>query len=478
MSGQPYRYARVWIMELKKIHLKSFGCQMNKLDSSLVTAALAERGFVLTDKATEADVVLINTCSVREHAEQRVLSHLGHLSHLKKSRPDVLVAVIGCMAQRMGEHLLAHEAVDIVAGPGQLHDVPDLIEQALTNRQKHLRVLDNIRQPAESETIRTLSDRLDKFELAYDSDADPIKSQAFIRAMRGCNNFCSYCIVPYVRGPEVSRSPQAIVEQTKKLADRGIRQITLLGQSINAYRYTAGQKTYTLADLLELVSAIDGVRWVRFITSHPGRFDPSILQVMAALPKVCPYLHIPAQSGSDRILKAMNRGYTAAGYLDLIEQAKATVPELALAGDFIVGFPGETEADFEATEAMIRRVRYKNCFVFKYSPRPGTHADKKLADDIPADVKQQRNARLLEVINAIAEEDNRAFLGRTLEVLVEGPSKKPHLNKAEHQDNPQLIGRTANDYIVVFNGPQSLTGQFATVRVTKTAALTLFAELT
>ncbi|HDS85722.1 MAG TPA: radical SAM protein, partial [Phycisphaerales bacterium] len=201
-------------------------------------------------------------------------------------------------------------------------------------------------------------------------------------------------------------------------------------------------------------------------------------QVMADLPKVCPYLHIPAQSGSDRILKAMNRGYTAGRYLDLIDQAKATVPNVALAGDFIVGFPGETEADFEATEAMIRRVRYKNCFVFKYSPRPGTRADQKLADDVPAEVKQRRNARLLEIISAIAEEDNRAFLGKTLTVLVEGPSKKPHLNKADHQDNPQLIGRTANDYIVVFNGPESLTGQFADVKVTHTAALTLFAELT
>ncbi|NLW82948.1 MAG: tRNA (N6-isopentenyl adenosine(37)-C2)-methylthiotransferase MiaB [Phycisphaerae bacterium] len=450
---------------------------MNKLDSSLVTAALAERGFVLTDKATEADAVLINTCSVREHAEDRVLSHLGHLRHLKKTQPQLVVAVIGCMAQRMGETLLAHEAVDVVAGPGQLHEVPELIDKAMADHQKRMHVLDNIRQPAASEAIRDISERLDAFELAYDSDANHIKSQAFIRAMRGCNNFCSYCIVPYVRGPEVSRAPQAIVEQAKKLAGEGIRQITLLGQTINAYRYTAGDRTYTLADLLEQVSAIDAVRWVRFITSHPGQFDPSILQVMADLPKVCPYLHIPAQSGSDRILRAMNRGYTAEGYIELIEKARATVPELALAGDFIVGFPGETDEDYEATAALIRRVRYKNCFVFKYSPRPGTHAEKKLADDVPAEVKQERNAKLLEIISEIADQDNQTFLGRTLEVLVEGPSKKPHLNKAENEDNPQLVGRTKHDYIVVFNGPESLTGQFVKVRVTKTAALTLFAEL-
>jgi tRNA-2-methylthio-N6-dimethylallyladenosine synthase len=338
-------------------------------------------------------------------------------------------------------------------------------------------VLENIRQPAGSETMRDISNKLDEFELAYDTDENHIKSQAFIRAMRGCNNFCTYCIVPYVRGPEVSRPPQAIVEQARKLAGEGIRQITLLGQTVNAYRYTAGEKTYTLADLLEQVSAIEDVRWVRFITSHPGQFDESIFQVMAELPKVCPYLHIPAQSGSDRILRAMNRGYTAEYYLELMDKAKAIVPDIALAGDFIVGFPGETDEDFEATVEMVKRVRYKNCFVFKYSPRPGTHADKKLADDISAEVKQERNSRMLEVVEQIATEENNKFLGRMLEVLVEGPSKKPHLNKAENQDNPQLIGRTAHDYIVVFNGPEQLTGEFVKVKVTKTAALTLFAEL-
>lgn len=464
-------------MNSKRIHIKSFGCQMNKLDSSLVTAALAERGFVQTDKATDADVVLINTCSVREHAEDRVLSNLGHLRHLKKTKPDLLVAVIGCMAQRMGETLLANEAVDLVVGPGQLHEVPELIDAAMSDRQKRLRVLDNIRRPADSDTIRQLSDKLDDFELAYDTDENHLKSQAFIRVMRGCNNFCSYCIVPYVRGPEVSRPPQAIVEQAKKLADRGIRQITLLGQTVNAYRYTEDDKTYTLADLLEQVSALDRVHWVRFITSHPGQFDPSILNRMATLPKVCPYLHIPAQSGSDRILKAMNRGYTAAQYLDLMDKAKATVPDIALAGDFIVGFPGETDEDFEATVELVKRVRYKNCFVFKYSPRPGTHAERKLADDVPDEVKQQRNIRLLEIVGQIAEEENQRYLGRTVEVLVEGPSKKPHLNKSENENNPQLIGRTAGDYIVVFNGPEHLTGQFVNVKIVKTSALTLFGQL-
>jgi tRNA-2-methylthio-N6-dimethylallyladenosine synthase len=465
-------------MQVRKIHLKSFGCQMNKLDSSLVVSALAERGYLLTEKAAEADVIVINTCSVREHAEERVFSHLGHIKHLKKSRPDLLVAVIGCMAQRLGDELLAHEVVDVVAGPARLHEVPALIDRAMADHGKHLAVTEKIRQPVTSDQVLSDCHELDDFEVAHDSDANHIKSQAFIRVMRGCNNFCTYCIVPYVRGPEVSRPPQAIIEQAQKLADQGIQQITLLGQTVNSYSYHSGDKTDTLADLLEKVSAIDGVHWVRFITSHPGRFDASILRVMADNPKVCPYLHIPAQSGSDRILKAMNRGYTAQQYLELMDKARSIVPDIAIAGDFIVGFPGETEDDFQVTEDLIRRVRYKNAFVFKYSPRPGTHSERKLQDNVPAEVKQQRNVKLLDVISEIAEQDNKRFLGRTLEVLVEGPSKKPHLNRAENADNPQLIGRTAHDYIVVFNGPESLTGQFVNVTITKTAPLTLFAELT
>jgi tRNA-2-methylthio-N6-dimethylallyladenosine synthase len=463
---------------MRKIHLKSFGCQMNKLDSSLVVSALTDQGYALTDKATEADVIVMNTCSVREHAEERVFSHLGHIKHLKKAHPALLVAVIGCMAQRLGDELLAHEVVDVVAGPAQLHEVPALIERATADHDKHLSISEKIRQPAASEQVIDESGKLDDFEIAHDTDANHIKSQAFIRAMRGCNNFCTYCIVPYVRGPEVSRPPEAIVEQAEKLAHQGIQQITLLGQTVNSYQYTSGDKTYTLADLLQQIGEIDAVHWVRFITSHPGRFDTSILEVMAKNPKVCPYLHLPAQSGSDRILKAMNRGYTAADYLELMDRARQIVPEIAIAGDFIVGFPGETDDDFEQTVELVRRVRYKNAFVFKYSARPGTHSEKKLADSIPPEVKQQRNVKLLEVISEIAEEDNKRFLGQRLEVLVEGPSKKPHLNKAENQNNPQLIGRTAHDYIVVFNGPESLTGRFVTVTVTKTAPLTLFAKLT
>jgi tRNA-2-methylthio-N6-dimethylallyladenosine synthase len=446
---------------------------MNKLDSGLLTGALSSRGLVPTDSTAEADVVIINTCSVRQHAEDRVLSHLGHLKHLKKTRPGMLVAVIGCMAQRMGKELLAHDTVDIVAGPGQLAEVPGLIAEALEQRNSRLAVSEHIRHPDSVEHQHLL----DEFEMQYDSDENHIKSQAYIRVMRGCNNFCTYCIVPYVRGPEISRPPQMILEQARKLSDAGIRQITLLGQNVNAYRYEQGDKLWTLADLLEKISDIPDVHWVRFITSHPGQFDDSILQVMADLPKVCPYLHIPAQSGSDRILKAMNRGYTSTHYMDLIDKARAIVPAVAIAGDFIVGFPGETDEDFAATVELVSRVRYKNCFIFQYSPRPGTRAEEKLTDDVPAQIKQRRNAQLLELVNQIAEQDNRQFIGKRLEVLVEGPSKMARRNAAENEEQLQLIGRTAHDYIVVFNGSQNLAGKFVDVKITDASALTLFGEL-
>lgn len=446
---------------------------MNKLDSSLVASALRDEGFELTDEAAGADVVLINTCSVRQHAEERVWSHLGGLKHAKESRPDMVVAVIGCMAQRLGAELLEHSAVDIVCGPAQISQMPELVKRAIAERSRPVAVTEKIRQASGAKEAH----QLDDFEVAYDSDANHIAGQAFVRAMRGCNNFCSYCIVPYVRGPEVSRPVEVIVEQVRKLAGQGIKQVTLLGQTIDAYEYVDGGRRYRLGDLLKKVSGVDGVEWIRFITSHPGKLDESILKAMADLPKVCPYLHIPAQSGSDRILKAMNRGYTCGEYLELIAKARAIVKGIAIASDFIVGFPGETDEDFAATVELVKAARFKNSFVFKYSPRPGTRAEDRCVDDVPQEVKKQRNTELLAVQNEISDEDNRRFAGQEVEVLVEGLSKKPHLNKAESEDNPQLIGRTATDLIVVFNGSTALSGQFAKVKITKTSALTLFGRL-
>jgi tRNA-2-methylthio-N6-dimethylallyladenosine synthase len=262
------------------------------------------------------------------------------------------------------------------------------------------------------------------------------------------------------------------------LASQGVKQVTLLGQTVNSYKYKKGQKTWCLADLLDAASNIEGIEWLKFVTSYPSEeFFDEILQVMADSPKVCNYLHIPAQSGSDKILHAMNRHYSAAWYLELLAKARATVPGIAIAGDFIVGFPGETEEDFEATVELLKKARYRNCFIFKYSPRPGTTADKRLEDTVPAEVKQKRIAELLALQEKISDELSRDFLDKEVKILVEGLSKKSHRNIVDSGNNPQLVGRTATDYIVVFNGPVSLAGQFAKVKIIKTSPLTLFGEL-
>jgi len=447
---------------------------MNKLDTALVTSALKEAGFDLTESVKEADVVLINTCSVRRHAEQRVLSHLGHLKHIKKSRPDIVVGVIGCMAQRLGDKLLEHEAVNIVCGPTQIPQIADLLKQAFEKNIKSLAITEKILQ----KTSENQNQTLEEFESAYGIEDKKIPSQVYVRAMRGCNNFCTYCIVPYVRGPEVCRAPGAIIEQIKRLASKGVKQVTLLGQTVNSYKYKKGRRTWCLADLLDAASAIEGIEWLKFVTNYPSEeFFDEILQVMADSPKVCNYLHIPAQSGSDKILHAMNRRYSATWYLELLAKARATVPGIAIAGDFIVGFPGETEDDFEATVELLEKARYRNSFIFKYSPRPGTTADKKLEDTVPAEVKQKRIAELLAAQEKISDELSRHFLDKEVKVLVEGLSKKSHLNIVGSGNNPQLVGRTATDYIVVFNGPASLAGQFAKVKITRTSPLTLFGEL-
>jgi tRNA-2-methylthio-N6-dimethylallyladenosine synthase len=453
-----------------KVHIKTFGCQMNKLDTNLVVNSFIQSGFELTDQPAEADIVLINTCSVRNHAEERVLSLLGHLKHIKKTNPQLVVAVFGCMAQRLKEDLLSHEAVNIVCGPLQIPELVNLIKRVIEQNTKLTAVSGDIRHNSPQQQ----SDQLDDFELLYDSAEDNLPAQAYVRVMRGCDKFCSYCVVPYVRGPEASRPPQKIITQVKKLADAGIKQVTLLGQTVNSYRYNGS----SFADLLYEVSKIDGIEWIKFVTCYPKNFDERIFHAMVDLPKVCRYLHIPAQSGSDRILKAMNRGYTCSQYLEIIDKAREIVSDIAIAGDFIVGFPSETDEDFQKSIELVEKAQYKNCFIFKYSPRPGTRADDKLADNVPMEVKKQRNIELLAVQEKISEDLNKTFIGKTVKVLVEGTSKKSHLDKAENQGrSPQLIGRTAGDYIMVFDGPADLAGQFVDINITKTSALTLFGKI-
>jgi len=396
------------------------------------------------------------------------MSHLGNLKHLKETKPALVVGIIGCMAQRLGNELLKHPSVDIVCGPGQIAEIPRLITEAMQEKKKTLAVTEKIRQ------VSPNSQSLERFETEYSGDDTDISGQAYVRAMHGCDKFCSYCVVPYVRGPETSRPPEAIIEQAKRLAHKGIKQITLLGQRINAYEYKAGDKTHCLADLLEMISEIDGVEWIKFVTSYPSeKYFKEIMLAMANLPKVCRYLHIPAQSGSDQILKAMNRGYTSAEYLNLLDMARQIVPDIAVAGDFIVGFPGETDDDFAKTAELVKKSRYKNSFIFKYSPRPGTIADKRLEDNVPQQVKEKRNHELLKVQEEISRALAAEFIGQIVKVLVEGPSKKAH----QPGNAPQLIGRTAGEWIAVFNGPETLAGQFANVKITRSTPLTLFGEL-
>ncbi|MCP4707672.1 MAG: tRNA (N6-isopentenyl adenosine(37)-C2)-methylthiotransferase MiaB [Planctomycetes bacterium] len=453
----------------KYVYIETMGCQMNKLDSELIGGDLLGRGYRLVDDGEAAGVIIDNTCSVRQHAEDKVISKLGQLAKRHREQKDLVIVVVGCMAQRMGQELLDnYRQVDVVCGPGQLHRLGEMIEQAQQDQQRQFILND----PAEIEGLEQL-------DMSHEAHLPGSSFMAFLRVMRGCNKFCSYCVVPYVRGPEHSRPIEHIVVEARRLVDNGIKEITLLGQTVNSYKYQDGGRSYGLADVLEKLHEIEGLERLRFVTSYPRDFDEKILQAMADMPRVCEYLHIPAQSGSDRILKTMNRRYTASEYLELIERAREMVPGIAFSGDFIVGFTDEDEQDFEATKELMRKVRYKNCFIFKYSVRPGTRAEKKLEDNISEEIKRRRNTELLEVQNEISLVDNQRFVGETVEILVAGLSKNPHLNQSESDtgdQNTQLVGRTGGDHIVVFNGTMDLIGKIIPVNIEKVSSLTLFAN--
>ncbi|MCP4338724.1 MAG: tRNA (N6-isopentenyl adenosine(37)-C2)-methylthiotransferase MiaB [Desulfobulbaceae bacterium] len=463
----------------KTYYIETMGCQMNKLDSELVITQLEQAGYAKTNDKQTAGVIVFNTCSVRQHAEDKVISKVGQLrSRFLKDR-DFVLAIIGCMAQRMGQELLDdHAQVAVVCGPSQIHQLADMVEKASRNlgnkkmaKADRSVALNTLEQAPELEQLDT--------SRHYVDTEKPF--MAFVRVMRGCNNFCNYCIVPYVRGREQYRPLTNIVEESRKLVEQGVKEITLLGQAVNQWIIEEGGRRQNLADVLEAVHEIDGLLRLRFVTSYPRNFDDNVLQAMADLPKVCPYLHMPAQSGSDRMLKAMNRHYTSGEYIDFVQKARQIVPDLSIAGDFIVGYCGEDEADQQATLALVEKVRYKNCFVFKYSPRPGTKADQKHADDVSPEIKQRRLEEILTLQKQVSDQDNRELVGETLDVLVEGLSKKPHLDKDTKTpppvETPQLVGRTGGDQIVVFNAPKQHIGQIIPIKIRKTSALTLFGEL-
>ncbi|MGB0716384.1 MAG: tRNA (N6-isopentenyl adenosine(37)-C2)-methylthiotransferase MiaB [Phycisphaerae bacterium] len=472
---------------MKSVYLETMGCQMNVLDSELVMGQLRRLGYTATGDMLNADVVLLNTCSVRDHAEQKALSRLGALKKPKRDRDDMVVGVIGCMAERDPDGIFAKMPhVDLVCGPGELNKVPALIEEVLSNRDRAIALSQSLSRKSTPVQRALEFDSVEALDLSREPDPSERQLQAYIRVQRGCDKFCTFCVVPFTRGPERSRPPQQIVDEAKMLADRGAREVTLLGQTVNSYVNQEEGRPVRFAELLTRVAAVDGIDRVRFVTSYPGDWDEEIFQVMRDEPKIAKYLHIPAQSGSNPVLKRMRRVYTAESYVELMDKAREYVPDIAIASDFIVGFCGETEEDHQKTMALMERCRFHRSFVFKYSPRPNTVAEKRDIDDIPDDVKRRRNQDLLQVQEAISLEANRTLVGRDVEVLVEGFSKAALKAQEAEQTrgeevtwrrSDQLIGRTTRDEIVVFNGSPEDIGRMTNVKIEAATALTLHGSL-
>jgi tRNA-2-methylthio-N6-dimethylallyladenosine synthase len=457
----------------KQLYIETVGCQMNMLDSELVVAALAKAGYTLVDAPAKADTILFNTCSVRQHAEDKVYSALGRLKHAKKHNPQKIIGVLGCMAQKDQQLVFARAPyVDLVVGPGQLHQVPDLIEKIRSGAGPQIEVSLDRKAASRAE----IEQSFESYDPLRDPAMRPTPFQAFVRIMIGCDKFCTYCIVPSVRGPEQSRPPAHILAEARQLAGEGCREITLLGQTVNSYKYTADGRTWRLADLLAALEKVDGVDRVKFVTNYPKDMTDDLLCAVRDLPKVSPYLHVPAQSGSDRVLSRMKRGYTVEEYRDMLARIRQTVPAATVTSDFIVGFCGETEEDFRQTVELVRESRFKNSFIFKYSQRPGTKGAQLYRDDVPEEVKRSRNNELLAVQNAISEEDNQLLLGEKVQVLVEGPSKAARRDEPDG-DVLQLVGRTHCDRIVVFDGNRRQIGQLLDVAIYDANAFTLFASV-
>jgi tRNA-2-methylthio-N6-dimethylallyladenosine synthase len=458
----------------KKLYIETVGCQMNLLDSELVVAKLRQEGYELTDDIGQADAILYNTCSVRQHAEDKIYSALGRIKRIKERKPDVAIGVLGCMAQKdQSEIFRRAPQVDIVVGPGQLARVPELLAGVGSGAGPRLAV-SRARRDGSLEAVAA------SFE-TYDADREPAMRptafQAFVRVMMGCDKFCTYCVVPAVRGPEQSRPPEAILAEVRLLAGQGVKEITFLGQTVNSYRFRRGEgRSWRLADLLAAAHEVEGLERIKFLTNFPNDMTDDLLQAVRDLPKVARYLHVPAQSGCDEILKRMKRMYTVASYEEMLARVRQTIPGVAVSSDFIVGFCGESEASFRRTTELVERSRFKNSFIFKYSARQGTKAAQLYADDVPEAVKKRRNHELLALQTAISLEDNRRWIGRVVEVLVEGPSRATTRRDGWDGDD-QLTGRTTCDRIVVFAGPERLVGHPVRVVVEDASAVTLFGRV-
>ena len=433
----------------RTVFIETYGCQMNEADSELMYGLLRHQGYALADAAENADVVLLNTCAVRERAEERIFGRLGWLKSMKAARPGMVLGVTGCMAERMRDALVQRAPyVDLVVGPDAYRRLPDLLSRA-RDEDDHDPLIDV---------------RLDRDEKYQGVQVDRVPGiSGWITVVRGCDKFCSFCIVPFVRGRERSLPPEEVVAEARQMAADGFKEVTLLGQTVSSY-YERGTD---FADLLALVHDVDGIERIRFTSPYPNDFSPRLLETLGRLPRVGRHLHLPVQSGSTRILKEMRRGYTEEGYRGLIDQVRSTLPDFALTTDIIVGYPGETEADFEATLALVRDVRFDGAFMFHYSEREGTRAARTQPDDVPSEVKGERLQRLVAEQEAISRARYADMVGRDVEVLVTGRSRK---NEA------CLVGRTSCfKTTVLAPGPHG-QGDLVRARVTDATSHTLFAE--
>ncbi|MCX4358025.1 MAG: tRNA (N6-isopentenyl adenosine(37)-C2)-methylthiotransferase MiaB [Rikenellaceae bacterium] len=428
-----------------KFYIETYGCQMNFGDTEIVVSIMRDNGYIYVEKMEEADIVLVNTCSIRDNAEQRVWGRLSEFAALKRRRPALIVGVIGCMAERLKERLVeADKGVDIVAGPDSYRSLPSLMEEVKSGG-KGINVL-----LSREETYADISPvRLDRNGVS-----------AFVSIMRGCNNMCSYCVVPYTRGGERSRDSDTILAEVRDLFDRGYREVTLLGQNVNSYRY--GDTTF--ADLMRMTAEVSPLLRVRFATSHPKDLSDELLKVMAAHPNICRSIHLPAQSGSDTMLERMNRKYTRGWYLERIDAIRRHMPDCAITTDIIAGFCGETQEEHEATLSLMRQVGYQFAYMFKYSEREGTKASRHMKDDIDDETKTRRLTEIINLQNDLSLESNRQDIGKTFEVLVEGPSKR----------NPdELVGRTSQNKVCVFADTVHSPGDYVTVQVDDCTSATL-----
>jgi len=453
---------------MNRVYIKTYGCQMNERDSEAVAAMLRARGYVIVDTERTADVVLLNTCSVRDQAEQKAIGKALNLAARKRKAPDFVVGVMGCMAQNRGTDLLDRlPDLDLLVGTQKFHQVPDHLDHIMaTLRGQGPRPSTIVDLEAEAGSQNTIRDHLDH---GHDNGAGARQVTAFISIMQGCNMACTFCIVPKTRGEERSRPIDDIVAEAEQLAARGVRDVTLLGQIVTSY----GRREFPFVDgrspfvqLLERVHAIPGIARIRFTSPHPRGFKDDLVQAFRDLPKLCPNVHLPLQSGSDRILRLMNRPYTRDRYLEIIESLRRAVPEMYFSTDIIVGFPGETEEDFEQTRDIFERVGFDMAYIFKYSVRSGTPAAE-MAGAVSTEIKERRNQVLLDLLHIQSLMRNLQLVGRTVEVLVEGPDKVGR----------RLSGRTAGNRLVHFAGDVRLVGELIDVKIERASAASLVGEV-